>query len=453
MPRRCYRITPGTRITPTGDGRYELQAPERPVATLHPPAVAPLLLVDGQRGEAEIEHRMAADGNALPAGVLGGILSSLSQAGVLALHDSAWRPLETASWPEHRCQGCGACCQGHWIGPLDPGFVADTVPRLEALREKYPTLQGRKPFVRIDPNDPGLFLNSESGQCVFLDEHLSCILHAEYGAEGKPSICRMFPHVRFEDDHRTRLGQGVMCLTHLDQLFDDDAPADDDYWHQLNEQIDGGLYHYYPATNQSELEEEIIAALPDAEDPIRFVLQQVTPRRAMRPGRHDSARRVDMLTTGCLERVEAELARDELMTGLRDRSGEFPEHIRSIRALAVAGSKGTPRKPRVPHVRRAKQGPIGGLLRDVAFRYLFLRQYLMFMGLQHGTAGLLIGVWCGLALTADEADETAAAKRFGRVLTTWLRICQAPAVRRTMFQGPDQVERFLAAFYTFWKSR
>ena len=96
MPRRRYRITRGTELTPTPDGRYAIQAPGKPVATLDAPALAPLLLIDGKRGEGEIEHDMSQQGAALPSGVLGGILSSLG--GVLG---EVWAFLGTS------CEGLG----------------------------------------------------------------------------------------------------------------------------------------------------------------------------------------------------------------------------------------------------------------------------------------------------------------------------------------------------------
>ncbi|MCU0382375.1 MAG: squalene/phytoene synthase family protein, partial [Chitinophagaceae bacterium] len=76
----------------------------------------------------------------------------------------------------------------------------------------HPWLGDRKPFVRLSPEDNAVFLNSESGQCLFLDEDLRCVLHREYGPLEKPGICQQFPHVRLEDGERTRLGVGLMCL-------------------------------------------------------------------------------------------------------------------------------------------------------------------------------------------------------------------------------------------------
>lgn len=443
MARRCYRVREGTQITLEPDGRYLIQAPGGQPAHVHPPALGPALLVDGRRSEEEIERALAGMGLTLPSGVVNKVLGSLEVAGVLEEHETSWLPLQSHPWPEHRCQGCGACCQGHWIGPLQSDFVAQTTERMGELREKYPALEGRRAFVRIERDDPALYLNSETGQCVFLDTDLRCILHKEYGSDSKPTICRMFPHVRFEDGRNTRLGVGLSCLIHFDQVVDGDKPAAESHWAELNDAIDGGLYHYY-STTQLEHEEDIIASLPHVDDPLAELVGAVTPDGGRSSGRVGAAKRLPVLLSTHLRRVEAVLAEEPIMDGLAEQPGPFPDTVRAIRAAATNGIKGP-----LPRPAAVRSDALNGLLEDALLRFLFYRQYLMFVGLQHGTAALTVGIATALALTASEPDRE---RSFGRHLAAWMRIIQSPAVRRELFKGPDEVVRFLRGFEQYWRA-
>ena len=448
MTRRSYRIRPGTTLSLEADGRYRIDSPGgEHTARLHPPAVAPLLLVDGRRSEEEIERALADNGTPIPTGVTGNVLRSLAAAKIVEPHETEWLPLEYVPWPEHRCDGCGASCQGHWIGPLEQGFVSETTARMPELRAKYPQLEGKLPFVRIVPNDSALFLNSETGQCVFLDQDLRCILHKEYGAEGKPTICRMFPHVRFEDGERTRLGVGLMCLKHFDQVLDAEEPASDDYWAQLNGAISGWLYHYYPPTGQAGLEADIIASLPNVEDPLAELLDAVTPSRKRKAGRVNAPRRLETLIRKHLARVEKVLAEEPLMLGLAMQSGPFPEAVAEIRAFAQKSGAG--KSTVLPRPSMLKTSALKRLLEDAVGRFLVYRQYLMFVGLQHGTAALCLGILTSLILTQEVEDRE---RRVGQLIAAWMRTIQSPGVRAALFDGPDEVVLFLRTFYQYWCS-
>ena len=446
MTRRSYKFRLGTTLSLEADGRYRIDSPGgEHTARLHPPAVAPLLLLNGRRSEEEIERTLADNGTPIPTGVTGNVLRSLEAAKIVEPTETDWLPLEYVPWPEHRCEGCGASCQGHWIGPLEQGFVKETTARMPDLRAKYPHLEGKRPFVRIMPNDPALFLNSESGQCVFLGEELRCILHKEYGADGKPTICRMFPHVRFEDGERTRLGVGLMCLRHFDQVLDGEEPASGACWEELNQSISGWLYHYYPPTVQAELEADIIASLPNVEDPLSELLDAVTPSRKRMAGRVNAPRRLETLAKKHLARVEKVLSEEPLMEGLANQSGPFPQAVGEIRAFARQGkaAKSTvlprPKMLRTPALRR--------LLEDALRRFLVYRQYLMFVGLQHGTAALCLGILTSLILTQDDEDRE---RRVGQLVAAWMRTIQSPGVRAALFDGPDEVVLFLRTFYQYW---
>ena len=446
MARLCYKITPGTTISLESDGRYRIDTPSGHTARLHPPAITPALMLDGRRSEEEIERAMAAEGSPMPPGVLGEIFRSLVAAGALEENETEWRPIQAMPWPEHACHGCGACCQGHWIGPLKPGFVTETTGRMEALRESYPALRGKRPFVRIFEGNSALFLNSESGQCLFLDQDLKCILHKEYGAEGKPHICRMFPMVRFEDDAVTRLGVSLMCLTHFDQTLAEEEPAPASHWMEVNDEIDGWLHHYYPPTNQAQLEEDIVTSLANVDDPLGELFEAVTPRGGRKKGKKEAPRRLSRLAALYFLRLDDVLKEEPMMTGLLEQDGRFPETARAIRAFAE--QLGDKKVRLLPPPRRLRTPEIKRLLQDAIRRFLFLRHYLMFNGLRHGAAALGVGVWVAFHLSMNHERP---AHRFGEVLATWMRMIQSADARLALFQSPDEVVVFVRTFLQYWR--
>lgn len=78
----------------------------------------------------------------------------------------------------HRCLRCGASCQG----------LAVRVEGEERARiaEKALELGVERPF-------SGPFLRQNWGTCVFYAD--GCRLHASFGAEAKPAVCRQFPEL------------------------------------------------------------------------------------------------------------------------------------------------------------------------------------------------------------------------------------------------------------------
>lgn len=88
------------------------------------------------------------------------------------------------------CQACGLCCHGS-IVRLDE----DDLRRLkEQAWEKHPDFRGVKTVVRDSWLSSSYHLAQRAdGGCVFLTPEGLCRIHAEYGFEAKPLMCRMFP--------------------------------------------------------------------------------------------------------------------------------------------------------------------------------------------------------------------------------------------------------------------
>lgn len=95
------------------------------------------------------------------------------------------------------CTGCGGCCGGHNVGPVD-----------DHVRERLATPAGHELLASHGLPDPPYWsgaqvsggggrdvslLRSVGGWCVFLDECNRCRLHATFGGPSKPSVCQLFP--------------------------------------------------------------------------------------------------------------------------------------------------------------------------------------------------------------------------------------------------------------------
>ena len=88
------------------------------------------------------------------------------------------------------CKACGLCCHGS-IVRLDD----DDVQRLKGQAwEKHPDFRGVKTVIRDGWLSSSYHLAQRpNGACVFLTAEGLCRIHAEFGFEAKPLMCRMFP--------------------------------------------------------------------------------------------------------------------------------------------------------------------------------------------------------------------------------------------------------------------
>ena len=100
----------------------------------------------------------------------------------------------------HRCTTCGGSCQGVNVRLLDPDELARVVRLGQELAVAEPVVGNR-------------LRQTEDGRCVFLDETHLCTLHARFGADAKPLICRQYPLVQLSTEAGQRRGIDPGCYS------------------------------------------------------------------------------------------------------------------------------------------------------------------------------------------------------------------------------------------------
>ena len=95
---------------------------------------------------------------------------------------------------QHNCIGCGACCQGAKVY-VRPGEEADRVRRLAKELGVVEEAVG-------DDN----WLLRDGGRCAFLQDDGLCSIHARFGMDAKPNVCKQFPYVIIETESGIRVG-------------------------------------------------------------------------------------------------------------------------------------------------------------------------------------------------------------------------------------------------------
>ena len=88
------------------------------------------------------------------------------------------------------CHSCGVCCRGTTV-PLDR---TDLRKIREQGWEETEELAGQKTIVRSALLGGKMVLGKQpNGDCIFLNENNRCRIHEKFGADAKPSVCRVFP--------------------------------------------------------------------------------------------------------------------------------------------------------------------------------------------------------------------------------------------------------------------
>ena len=98
---------------------------------------------------------------------------------------------------KHECIECGGSCRGVRVRPTSKTEERHINELASKLEISNPWLDGA--------------LRTERGSCVFLDEVGLCKIHAGFGIEAKPAICRQYPLVCVHTETGRRLGIDPGC--------------------------------------------------------------------------------------------------------------------------------------------------------------------------------------------------------------------------------------------------
>jgi lysine-N-methylase len=105
------------------------------------------------------------------------------------------------------CHQCGVCCRGSVV-PLSKTDLA----KLQSQRwEDDPDLKATRTTVRMGWTGPFRLAHRPDGSCVFLNQNGACRIHAKFGADAKPTICRVFPLQLVPCEHRSVLTMRRAC--------------------------------------------------------------------------------------------------------------------------------------------------------------------------------------------------------------------------------------------------
>ncbi len=123
--------------------------------------------------------------------------------------------LAVETLPEARfaCQGSGECCQNFVFGPL-PDDDIERIAALDLVRH-FPHV-GAEPFYVEGKTRDGTtvkYLRTIEGRCIFLERDLRCGLHAKFGPEAKPRLCRLFPYTRLPTIESVKIYDNGECAS------------------------------------------------------------------------------------------------------------------------------------------------------------------------------------------------------------------------------------------------
>jgi len=88
------------------------------------------------------------------------------------------------------CVGSGDCCQSYNFGPLRD----EDVERLARLPLKETFGVGEWFYEREIAGEKYRFLSARDNRCVFLLDDCRCGIHAHFGVDAKPNLCRFYPY-------------------------------------------------------------------------------------------------------------------------------------------------------------------------------------------------------------------------------------------------------------------
>ncbi|HVV86911.1 MAG TPA: YkgJ family cysteine cluster protein [Kofleriaceae bacterium] len=179
-------------------------------------ALAPML--DGERSWDAIRAALAADGfeeDDIASSLRGlyclGFVEGSGDALAARLEAVVCRtiqvPTSLMEGARFACQGSGGCCTGYAIGPLTEADVT----RIEALdlAAAFPHLSA--PW--FDEIEGSHYLRRVHSHCVFLADDRRCGLHAAFGPDSKPALCRLYPLDSFATVEGIRIVDRGTCAS------------------------------------------------------------------------------------------------------------------------------------------------------------------------------------------------------------------------------------------------
>ncbi len=223
------RLAPGVRLQPGPDARHRLIHEEMNTeVVLGDLEMRVLSQLDGGTPLSELERGLAMlTGQALRQGTVRRLVQRLGELGFVEL--PADPPLHWLPEERVRCDASGACCHLR-VGPLHPldldrllalpwdlaGVAAPNDPLVDdqglpwSEDRASEALHGREAAGEGAP--PALFLRrGDDGACCFLEPDGRCRIHATFGHDAKPAICRVFPLQVVELAGELRVGANLRC--------------------------------------------------------------------------------------------------------------------------------------------------------------------------------------------------------------------------------------------------
>lgn len=292
----------------------------------------------------------------------------------------------------HRCEGCGGCCEGSIVHLVDAG-------ERERLLEQAAILGVPRPL-----EEDGS-LGREGGRCVFLLEDQRCAIHARFGGDAKPLVCRQFPLVLIDTEQGRRAGvdPGTTSLWQVERLGEPLPVPPEMPWRAA---------HAPPEIARLE------AALVGLANHPQATLGTVARALCGLPASTEAS-----LPEGLTERV-AELLHcsklhelgERMALGRVQRAGLAPV-LEALPGLAEA----PPWAPLAPE--------LDAYARRVLASMLWLRLASKLPGPQAVAWGVLVGVIANGWFQAGPA-------RFGAGLGVWVRVLRAPRFFGALFPEP-----------------
>ena len=299
--------------------------------------------------------------------------------------------IQALSELRHACLGCGGSCRGvnvRLVGDDEPARVAQLAEQLGVER----------------PIEGGA-LRQVDGSCVFLDDELRCRIHARFGAEAKPRVCRQYPTVVVHTESGLRAGIDPGCYTAW-RTWRDGPEIDVEAFVAGRAELD---------ERQAGFERGLLALLDRPDATIAALVG------ALCPGAPDATG----LPVGFAGRLVERLHTADV-AGLIARPEAGPSLRASLQPLGAAVRGWSPAKP---PTWRPLEGEAEAWALEVVRRTLYLRTSAHIPFVQ-GVALLTVAgaVACGWADPRMEA--------YGPALAGWSRALRAPAFWRALVPDP-----------------